>query len=255
MMRIALARLLLQNPDVLLLDEPTNHLDLASVEWLQDFLATYAGAIVLVSHDRDFINAVANRVVELRTGWRPSTWATTPTSSSSARSGRRQLAAAAKNQQRKIAQTEAFIERFRYKATKARQVQSRIKALSKLDRVEAPRRSRRSVKFHFPAPPRSGRTVITLARRPQGLRGARRVRRARLRARTRPEGRAHRSERGRQVDAAQDPGRRPAVRARHARAGPERARGVLRSAPDRGADGGQHGVRGARDRRRPHVDR
>jgi ATP-binding cassette subfamily F protein 3 len=162
MMRIALARLLLQNPDVLLLDEPTNHLDLASVEWLQDFLATYAGAIVLVSHDRDFINAVANRVVELANGMATEYVGDYADFVEQRAEREAALAAAAKNQQRKIAQTEAFIERFRYKATKARQVQSRIKALSKLDRVEAPKRSRRSVKFHFPAPPRSGRTVITL---------------------------------------------------------------------------------------------
>jgi len=162
MMRVALARLLLQNPDVLLLDEPTNHLDLASVEWLQGFLAQYAGAIVLVSHDRDFINDVANRVVELHDG-RATEYVGDYADFVEQRTERMaQLAAAAKNQERKIAHTEAFIERFRYKASKARQVQSRIKSLEKLERVAQPQRRSRSVKFRFPAPPRSGRTVITL---------------------------------------------------------------------------------------------
>ncbi|HET7686194.1 MAG TPA: ABC-F family ATP-binding cassette domain-containing protein, partial [Candidatus Limnocylindria bacterium] len=162
MMRVALARLLLANPDVLLLDEPTNHLDLASVEWLQDFLAGYAGAIVLVSHDRDFINAVANRVVELAHG-RATEYVGDYADFVEQRDEREAaLEAQARSQQRKVAHTEAFIERFRYKATKARQVQSRIKALEKMDRVAAPRRARRTVRFHFPAPPRSGRTVITL---------------------------------------------------------------------------------------------
>ncbi|HVM25390.1 MAG TPA: ABC-F family ATP-binding cassette domain-containing protein [Candidatus Limnocylindrales bacterium] len=162
MMRVALARLLLQNPDVLLLDEPTNHLDLASVEWLQGFLAQYAGAIVLVSHDRDFINEVANRILELHDG-RATEYVGDYADFVEQRTERMaQLEAAAKNQQRKIAHTEAFIERFRYKASKARQVQSRIKSLEKLDRVAAPQRRTRSVKFRFPEPPRSGRTVITL---------------------------------------------------------------------------------------------
>ncbi len=162
MMRVALARLLLQNPDVLLLDEPTNHLDLASVEWLQGFLAQYAGAIVLVSHDRDFIDEVANRVVELHDG-RATEYVGDFAAFVEQRTERMaQLEAAAKNQQRKIAHTEAFIERFRYKASKARQVQSRIKSLEKLERVAAPQRRARSVKFRFPEPPRSGRTVITL---------------------------------------------------------------------------------------------
>ncbi len=162
MMRIALARLLLQNPDVLLLDEPTNHLDLASVEWLQDFLAGYAGAIVLVSHDRDFINAVANRVVELAHGVATEYVGDYGDFVEQRAEREATLEAQLKNQQRKVAHTEAFIERFRYKATKARQVQSRIKQLEKLDRVAAPRRARKNVKFRFPAPPRSGRTVITL---------------------------------------------------------------------------------------------
>ncbi|HEY6607681.1 MAG TPA: ATP-binding cassette domain-containing protein [Candidatus Limnocylindria bacterium] len=163
MMRIALARLLLQNPDVLLLDEPTNHLDLASVEWLTGFLAEYAGAIVLVSHDRDFVNEVANRVVELHDG-RATEYVGDYADFVEQRAERMaQLEAAARNQQRKIAHTQAFIDRFRYKASKARQVQSRVKTLEKLDRVATPQRRSRSVKFRFPEPPRSGRTVITLA--------------------------------------------------------------------------------------------
>jgi ATP-binding cassette subfamily F protein 3 len=162
MMRVALARLLLQNPDVLLLDEPTNHLDLASVEWLQGFLAQYAGAIVLVSHDRDFINEVANRILELHDE-RATEYVGDYADFVEQRAERMaQLEAAAKNQQRKIAHTQAFIDRFRYKASKARQVQSRVKALEKLDRVAGPQRRTRSVKFRFPEPPRSGRTVITL---------------------------------------------------------------------------------------------
>ena len=162
MMRVALARLLLQNPDVLLLDEPTNHLDLASVEWLQGFLAEYAGAIVLVSHDRDFINEVANRVVELH-GGRAVEYVGDYADFVEQRTERMaQLEAMARNQQRQIAHTRAFIDRFRYKATKARQVQSRVKSLERLERVEAPVARAKSVKFRFPAPARSGRTVITL---------------------------------------------------------------------------------------------
>ncbi|HET6820474.1 MAG TPA: ABC-F family ATP-binding cassette domain-containing protein [Candidatus Limnocylindria bacterium] len=162
MMRVALARLLLQNPDLLLLDEPTNHLDLASVEWLQGFLADYAGAVILVSHDRDFINAVVNRVAELHAG--SLTEYTGDYADFVERREERiaQLERQAAVQGRKIAQVERFIERFRYKPTKARQVQSRIKALDRLERVAAPKPRAKSVKFRFPEPPRSGRTVITL---------------------------------------------------------------------------------------------
>jgi len=162
MMRVALARLLLQNPDVLLLDEPTNYLDLASVEWLQTFLAEYAGSIVLVSHDRDFIDAVVNGVAELNHG-RLTEYVGDYADFVEQRAERQaQLEAAARGQQRKIAHAEAFIERFRYKATKARQVQSRIKQLDRVDRIQVPTARTRSVKFRFPEPPRSGRTVITL---------------------------------------------------------------------------------------------
>ncbi len=162
MMRVALAKLLLANPDVLLLDEPTNHLDLASVEWLQAFLATYAGAIVLVSHDRDFINTIANHVGELARGTLTEYTGDYADFVEQREERIAQLERTAAAQQRKVAQTERFIERFRYKATKARQVQSRIKALDRLDRVTVPTTRARSVKFRFPEPPRSGRVVIRL---------------------------------------------------------------------------------------------
>jgi ATP-binding cassette subfamily F protein 3 len=162
MMRVALARLLLQNPDVLLLDEPTNHLDLASVEWLQGFLADYAGAIVLVSHDRDFIDAVVNRVAELNHGVLTEYVGDYGDFVDQREERIAQLEREALAQGRKIAQVERFIERFRYKASKARSVQSRIKQLDRIERVAVPKERTKSVKFRFPEPPRSGRTVITL---------------------------------------------------------------------------------------------
>ena len=163
MMRVALAKLLLENPDVLLLDEPTNHLDLASVDWLQGFLAAYAGGLVLVSHDRDFINAIANHVAELRAGTLTEYVGDFADFVEQRDERIAQLERTAAAQQRKVAQTERFIERFRYKASKARQVQSRIKALERLDRVTVPTTRTKTVKFRFPQPPRSGRIVIGLS--------------------------------------------------------------------------------------------
>jgi ATP-binding cassette subfamily F protein 3 len=162
MMRVALARLLLQNPDLLLLDEPTNHLDLASVEWLQGFLAEYAGAVILVSHDRDFINAVVNRVAELHAGSLTEYVGDYADFVEQREERIEQLERQAAAQGRKIAQVERFIERFRYKSSKARQVQSRIKALDRMERVASPTPKARHVRFRFPEPPRSGRTVISL---------------------------------------------------------------------------------------------
>jgi ATP-binding cassette subfamily F protein 3 len=162
MMRVALARLLLANPDLLLLDEPSNHLDLASVEWLQGFLADYAGAVILVSHDRDFINAVANRIAELHRHTLTEYVGDYADFVEQRDTRLAELERQARVQGRKIAQTERFIERFRYKKTKARQVQSRIKALDRLERVVVPETRTKSIRFRFPQPPRSGRTVITL---------------------------------------------------------------------------------------------
>jgi ATP-binding cassette subfamily F protein 3 len=162
LMRVALAKLLLAGPDALLLDEPTNHLDLESMKWLERFLRSYEGAILLVSHDRDFMNALATKVTEIRDAKLVSYTGDYEAFVTQRELEAEQLAAAAKNQQRRIAHTEAFITRFRYKSSKARQVQSRIKMLDKIDRIEAPKRGRKTMKVGFPQPPRSGRVVIEL---------------------------------------------------------------------------------------------
>ncbi len=161
-MRAALARLLLQKPDVLVLDEPTNHLDVDSVLWLEQQLVAWAGALLFVSHDRDFIDAVADRVIEV--AWQGATeYVGGFAEFVIQREDRiRQAEAAAANQARKVAQAEKFIERFRYKATKARQVQSRIKALDRLDTIEAPQIEELKLKFAFPEPPRSSRVVVEM---------------------------------------------------------------------------------------------
>ena len=163
MMRVALAKLLLANPDCLLLDEPTNHLDLESVVWLEGFLRSYQGAVVLISHDRDVINGFATRVVEVES-YRLTAYAGNFEAFIEQRAMRlERTEAAARNQQRKIAQTERFIERFRYKNTKARQVQSRVKQLAKMERIEAPSRKQRTMGLWFPSPPRPGRVLVELA--------------------------------------------------------------------------------------------
>ena len=162
MMRVALAKLLLANPDCLLLDEPTNHLDLSSVVWLEGFLRAYEGAVVLISHDRDVMNGVATRVVEVEDLGLTSYAGNFAAFVVEREARHERLASAARNQQRKIAQTERFIERFRYKNTKAKQVQSRIKSLDKLERIEVPTERRKRMGLWFPSPPRPGRVVVEL---------------------------------------------------------------------------------------------
>jgi ATP-binding cassette, subfamily F, member 3 len=148
---------------VLVLDEPTNHLDLDSIAWLEARLAAYEGAILFVSHDRDFIDAVAERVVELAGGTAVEYVGGFEDFVVQREERLATLRNAKAQQDRQLAQTERFIERFRYKATKARQVQSRIKALDKVERIEVPDAKPRLAKFAFPDPPRAGRVVVELA--------------------------------------------------------------------------------------------
>ncbi len=155
-MRIELAKLLLQRPDVLLLDEPTNHLDIESIQWLENFLATRANAVVLVSHDRAFIDNVTNRTIEISLG-RIYDYQVNYSRYVVLRQERlEQQMRAYENQQKQIQDTEAFIERFRYKATKSVQVQSRIKQLAKLERVEVDEVDTSRLNLKFPPAPRSG---------------------------------------------------------------------------------------------------
>ncbi len=161
-MRAALARLLLEKPDVLVLDEPTNHLDVDSVLWLEQQLQSFPGAVLFVSHDRDFIDNVAERVVEIA-GGQATEYVGGFAEFVVQREERLKAAeAAAANQARKVAHVERFIERFRYKATKSRQVQSRIKTLEKLEAIEVPQSDELRLSFAFPEPRRSSRVVIEM---------------------------------------------------------------------------------------------
>jgi len=159
-MRIELVKILLRKPDVFLLDEPTNHLDIESIQWLEDFLKTYSGAVVLVSHDKAFLDNVTNRTIEISLG-KIYDYKANYSKYLELRKERRETQIAAfRNQQKMIADTEDFIERFRYKATKSVQVQSRIKQLEKLDRVEVEEEDTSALKIKFPPAPRSGTIVV-----------------------------------------------------------------------------------------------
>ena len=161
MMRIALAKILLQTPALLLLDEPTNYLDLESLIWLEYFLADYPGAMIIVSHDRVFLNHLVQRIAEIEAQTIDLYYGNYDHFLVEKENRRKITEATLKTQQRKIEQTERFIERFRYKNTKAKQVQSRIKMLEKLERVERPT-ERKKIKFQFPVPKRSGQTVVEI---------------------------------------------------------------------------------------------
>ena len=155
-MRIELAKLLLRKPDVLLLDEPTNHLDIESIQWLENFLKTKANAVVLVSHDRAFIDNVTNRTIEISCG-KIYDYSVNYSKFVELRKERvEQQMRAYQNQQKQIQDTEDFIERFRYKATKSVQVQSRIKQLEKIERIEVDEVDNSHISLKFPPAPRSG---------------------------------------------------------------------------------------------------
>ena len=155
-MRIELAKILLRHPDVLLLDEPTNHLDIESIQWLEQFLVSKAKAVVLVSHDRAFIDNVTSRTIEISMG-KIYDYAVNYSKFVALRAERiEQQMRAYRNQQKQIADTEDFIERFRYKATKSVQVQSRIKQLAKIERIEVDEVDNSRLNLRFPPAPRSG---------------------------------------------------------------------------------------------------
>ena len=160
-MRAALARLLLLRPSLLLLDEPTNHLDLESLGWLESFLADYDGTVVVVSHDRYFLNRMVTSIADLGSG-ALTVYPGDYDDFLVEREARRELLEAqARNQAKRIAEIERFIERFRYQATKARQVQSRVKMLARVERIELGRDARH-IRLAFPQPPRTGRRVASL---------------------------------------------------------------------------------------------
>jgi ATP-binding cassette subfamily F protein 3 len=159
-MRIELAKLLLQKPSLFLLDEPTNHLDIESIQWLETYLASYRGAVMLVSHDKAFLDNVTARTIEISLG-RIYDYKVSWSKFVELRKERReQQIAAFRNQQKMIEDTEKFIERFRYKATKAVQVQSKIKQLNKLERLEVDEEDLSEMNLRFPPSPRSGTNVI-----------------------------------------------------------------------------------------------
>jgi ATP-binding cassette, subfamily F, member 3 len=162
-MRAVLARLLLQQPDVLVLDEPTNHLDVDSVAWLEQQLVSWPGAMLFVSHDRDFIDAVAERCIEIAFGVAQEYVGGFAEFIVAREERLAVLEATAARQAKEVAKVEQFIERFRYKATKARQVQSRIKALQRLEQIEVPKMADLKLRFGFPDPPRSARVVVEIA--------------------------------------------------------------------------------------------
>jgi ATP-binding cassette subfamily F protein 3 len=161
-MRAHLARLLVQQPDLLLLDEPTNHLDLEALLWFQEYLMTYPGAIVVISHDREFLNHIVSGIVEIRQSKLNRYRGNYDDFLVQRAAAEEQLLAAYKNQQRDIARLQEFADRFRAKASKASQAQSKLKQIERMEKIEAPVNDVSKIGFSFPQPLRSGQKVITL---------------------------------------------------------------------------------------------
>ena len=161
-MRAHLARLLVQEPDLLLLDEPTNHLDLEALLWFQEYLTTYPGAIIVISHDREFLNHIVSGIVEIRSSKLNRYRGNYDEFLVQRAAAEEQLLAAYKNQQKEIERLQLFADRFRAKASKASQAQSKLKQIERMDKIEAPTNDESKIGFRFPQPLRSGHKVITL---------------------------------------------------------------------------------------------
>src|SRR5438477_9045775 len=162
-MRAHLARLLVQEPDLLMLDEPTNHLDLEALLWFQEYLENYPGSILLISHDREFLNQIADSILEIRQSRLIRYRGNYEDYLVQRDAAEVQLEAAYKNQQREIAHLMEFVDRFRAKNTKASQAQSKLKQIERMEKIEAPSSDEHRIHFEFPQPQRSGLKVITLA--------------------------------------------------------------------------------------------
>ena len=249
-MRIALARLLLGRPGLLLLDEPTNHLDLDARNWLEEYLSDYPHAVILVSHDRFFLDAVVTRITEI--GMRTLTdYVGNYSAYIKERDARMERLRQQKHDQdEEIERMQAFINRFRYQATKASQVQSRIKMLDKVVRIEIPP-ERKRVRFHFPQCAKSGRMVMELKHVRKAYGDDARVRRRQPAHRARRPDRAGRPERRRQVDADADAVGRGNARHRRARRRAPDGDAVLRA----GRSGASWIRRGPSTRRSPATRR
>ena len=160
-MRIELAKILLQQPDLILLDEPTNHLDIESIIWLENFLITYSGAIMMISHDRTFLDKITNRTLEITNGRIEDYKASYSNYLILRKERREKLESAARNQGKQIAQMERNIERFKAKASKASFAQSLMKKLDKIDRIEVDMEDVSKISIRFPEPPRAGKVIVT----------------------------------------------------------------------------------------------
>lgn len=167
-MRAHLARLLVMEPDLLMLDEPTNHLDLESLGWFQNHLLNYGGAILTISHDREFLNAISQNIVEISRGKLHRYSGNFDVYLELKRAREEQHLAAYKNQQKEIEALQRFADRFRAKASKASQAQDKLKQIARMERIEAPERSDATVRFRFPQPSRSGQRVMVLDNVSQG---------------------------------------------------------------------------------------
>ncbi|MCB1543909.1 MAG: ABC-F family ATP-binding cassette domain-containing protein, partial [Rhodoblastus sp.] len=172
-MRVALARILLMRPDLMLLDEPSNHLDIESLIWLEQFLRNYDGAVLMTSHDREFMNRIVGKIIEIDAGQLNSYSGNYEFFAEQRALAEKQQQAQFERQQAMLAKEIEFIERFKARASHAAQVQSRVKKLEKIDRVEPPRR-RQTIAFDFPPAPRSGEDVVTLKNVDKGF-GARKI--------------------------------------------------------------------------------
>jgi ATP-binding cassette subfamily F protein 3 len=161
-MRVSLAKILLQSPEILLLDEPTNHLDIESIQWLEEYLTRFQGCVILVSHDRTFLDKVTSRTIEITLGNITDYKCNYSEYVVQYLERKESQQSAFDNQQKQIADIESFIERFRYKATKSKQVQSRIKMLEKMDKVQVTETDTSSIAFRFPPAPHSGKVTIEL---------------------------------------------------------------------------------------------